>query len=335
MGSTAHYIDKDWKLQKHLAAFDFFGPPHGGEQIGEKILDIAEKTHITDKLQCLVGDSASSNVSGKRHFATVLEEKTGSKWSYMEDFIHCSAHSLNLVAKDLCELFVVKEKRHGKDIEVTYGDKDLESASRKGRMVGAIAKLSRMAALQNKGVHFLAAWKNCAAQVNATKRESKLKLITAVETRWSSRYFQIRRAIKLRHIYNRMTLDPAYVSYSLSENEWRLLIWLRDILAVIDKALQTLAATETVTISHMVPTFSMLFDALENYEAVDNETDQERQLREDAVKKAKDKLEKYYAHTSINPNYVFGMREFYYLLQRQLADNHLLSSRPSLWFPIH
>lgn len=306
IGATAHYIDSEWTLRRQLIAFDFFCPPHDGESIGKEIFRIVNNTGISDNLQCLIGDSASSNIKGKICFAERLEEMKGVKWSHSENFVHCSAHSLNLVAQDLCSLFVTTATVNGQVQEVTYGDKDLENVTRRGRMAGAIAKISRMAALRNMGHHFGKDWKLAANDVKAPHRISRLKLLSAAPTRWSSRFYQIKRALVVRSIYNRMTLLPKYSSFTLSNGEWALLEWLKGLLEHIDTVLRTVSATESVSISHVIPGFTALFEKLESYSPSDKETEQDRQLRIEAVEKARSKLQKYYSYTSVNPWYVFG-----------------------------
>jgi hypothetical protein len=34
---TAHYIDSDWKLQKHIISFNELAPPHSGEGIADGV----------------------------------------------------------------------------------------------------------------------------------------------------------------------------------------------------------------------------------------------------------------------------------------------------------
>jgi hypothetical protein len=40
---TAHYINSDWKLQKHIIGFNELAPPHSSEEIADGILEILVK----------------------------------------------------------------------------------------------------------------------------------------------------------------------------------------------------------------------------------------------------------------------------------------------------
>jgi hypothetical protein len=323
MTVTSHYIDKDWNLQRQLVSFSKFSPPHTGDRIGDKLFDvIAQESSLTceGKLMALCGDSAASNLTGVHTLEERLEKDSRAShsdnlesWSAMESFFNCASHVINLVAKDICAPFISAVKVDGNEVEVdAYTAENSQiRTSKKGMMVSALAKLGGAAKKRNQSHAFLLAWEDAGRKY----RMKPLKLIKAAPTRWNSRFNQIDVALKMRPIYEEVTSQAGYKHFQLTSSEWDHLSWLHGILEVLNRASLKLGSSKEVTISEMLPLFNQIFDMLEDQldstslvsESAGGDNQYEAQQRKTGLKEARDKLAKYYAHTSNNPFYSFAL----------------------------
>lgn len=307
---TAHYIDSNWQMHRQLLAFEHFPSPHTGQAIADILHRVIARNHLKRAFGGLVGDSASNNIVAAKLLSKKLAEGVDSKWSYSENFFHCSSHVFNLAAEALCQPFVLKVKVNGRDEEVdddhviTPSD-DQEPVAR-GRMLTALGKLSAMSRIGNQSNRFVQEW----AQICQLQKLPVKKLITPAPTRWGSRFEQIDRAYELRSVYEEMVDSDStrYGKYKLSDADWSLLLWLHKILFHLNLCSKYVSVTTKPSIAFMIPCFTKLIDILENQvPPVGIETLTEKIAREKAVESALAKLKKYYLHTVENPYYTFGM----------------------------
>lgn len=331
MTITGHYIDKNWNLQRQLVSFNKFSPPHTGDRIGDKLFEaIAQEGGLNCKgmLMAMCGDSASSNLSGVHRLEDRLkkdsrESPTGNQWAAMEGFFNCASHVINLVAKDICAPFISAVKVDGNEVEVdayTAENTSQIRTSKKGIMVNALAKLGGAAKKRNQSHAFLSSWDEAARKYGM----KPLKLIKAAPTRWNSRYNQIDVALKMRLIYDEVTSQPGYKHFQLTSAEWDHLTWLHGILDVLNRASLKLASSKEVTISEMLPLFNQIFDMLEDQldsqklvsGSTGGDNQYEAQQRKAGLLAAREKLAKYYAHTSNNPFYSFGLSKSQFSLSK-------------------
>lgn len=291
-------------MHRQLLAFEHFPPPHTGAAISNHITRIIARNQFKQQFMGLTGDSASNNISATRSISQKLEE-SNIQWSYEENFFHCSAHVFNLVAEALCKPYVKKTKVNGVDTEVD-DDHDMEGQGNNGgRMLSTLSKLSAMARIGNQSHVFYAEWQDH-CRFHGLKPK---KLITPAPTRWGSRYEQIDRAKEYRLVYQDMCSgSEKYAKYSLTDADWRLMDWLHKILGCLHICGKYVGVTKTPGIAFMIPCFSKLIDTLENeVPPVGLESAPEVRAREEAIKGALDKLNKYYIHTVTNPYFTFGM----------------------------
>ena len=61
MSITAHFIDSDWKLHKHIINFVNVDPPHTGVVLAETIKTNLIKWKIDDRIFCLTLDNCITN----------------------------------------------------------------------------------------------------------------------------------------------------------------------------------------------------------------------------------------------------------------------------------
>jgi len=66
LGITAHYIDNNWTIRRQLLSFEHFLSPYTGKRLADTLFKALSEKDLLEKFMCLSGDSASSNIEGKR-----------------------------------------------------------------------------------------------------------------------------------------------------------------------------------------------------------------------------------------------------------------------------
>ena len=303
-------------------SFEKFPPPHTGGRIANILYNGLKKYGLTKKFLCATGDSASNNIHGMARLAHLLEKSRKIKWSYIEGFLHCSAHAFNIVAHDICKPFIHKVKQVGKDmpVEIEEGIEGLDDAMAKGRISGALSKIQRLSVSKNQ--NFQQYWTGFSARLRPGL--PVLKLVKSVDTRWNSRHLQIESALKMRKVYDAVTrreeLGPKITACALSDEEWEALIWLDRLLEKLNECTNRVGATKSVTISHMVPAFSALINIVEDLLDMEKEgmdldveggaDESEATPHLTALTVGLKKLRKYFDFSVSNPYYVFGMSTY-------------------------
>ncbi|KAL9667011.1 hypothetical protein QQ045_001356 [Rhodiola kirilowii] len=108
MSLTAHYIDKDWLLNKRILSFKMIEYPHSGEILAQHINEELIAWHIQHKVFSITLDNASNNDSLVNLLPEYLMLADVSKQLF---HIRCCAHILNLIVQDgLSTLSVPIEK---------------------------------------------------------------------------------------------------------------------------------------------------------------------------------------------------------------------------------
>ncbi|KAL5552402.1 hypothetical protein UlMin_002578 [Ulmus minor] len=96
----AHFIDKEWRLQKRILNFCFMPPPHTGVALSEKIFDLLCGWKIEGKLFSLTLDNASSNDVSVEALGSQLQLKGLLPCNGEFFHLRCCCHILNLVVQD-------------------------------------------------------------------------------------------------------------------------------------------------------------------------------------------------------------------------------------------
>lgn len=177
---TAHWIDKDWKLQKRILSFCVV-PNHKGKTIGKMIENRLLDWGI-EKLLTVTVDNASANDGAIDY---VRKNTKGWKGTILDDeFLHmrCCAHILNLIVRAGLE--------HQSD---------------------SIFRIRNAIRYVRSSPSRLDMFKRCASVV---KIESKSLLCLDIETRWNSTYKMLETAIKFEKSFERLKDDDLeYMMY--------------------------------------------------------------------------------------------------------------------------
>ncbi|XP_042396694.1 zinc finger BED domain-containing protein RICESLEEPER 2-like [Zingiber officinale] len=108
---TAHYVNKNWLLQKFFLNFSYIPPPHIGVALAEKIYSLACDWGIEKKLFSIILDNASANDVCVEILKTQLRLKNALIFDGTLFHVRCCAHILNLIVQDgLKEIDIAMDK---------------------------------------------------------------------------------------------------------------------------------------------------------------------------------------------------------------------------------
>lgn len=167
---TAHWIDKNWKLQKRILSFCVV-PNHKGKTIGKMIENRLLEWGI-DKVLTVTVDNVSANDGAIDYVRKNTKNWNGTILDH--EFLHmrCCAHILNLIVRA-----------------------GLEYQS------DSIYRIRNAIRYVRSSPSRLDAFKKCAS---AVKIESKSLLCLDIETRWNSTYKMLMTALKFETAFERL-----------------------------------------------------------------------------------------------------------------------------------
>ncbi|KAL6861856.1 hypothetical protein ACP4OV_017556 [Aristida adscensionis] len=234
MTLTAHWVDKDWKLQKRILNFCLV-PDHKGDTIGEKIEECLLEWDISHIFTITV-DNASSNDSAISYLKTISKDWEGVILS--NEFLHirCCAHIVNLIVKS--------------------GLKYISTSITKIRNVVRYVRSSPGRSDQ---------FKKC---VEKEKISDKSLLSLDIETRWNATYLMLESAVKFEKAFNRLSKDNKnYATHFGEAGLPNALDWAhaRDFIAILKpffKVTERLSGTLYVTSSAFFHDFLLMHTEL-------------------------------------------------------------------------
>ncbi|GKB24423.1 zinc finger BED domain-containing protein RICESLEEPER 2-like protein [Tanacetum coccineum] len=201
---TAHYVDKNWVLQKRILNFSFFPPPHTGIALAEKLTCLVKSWGIEKKLFSITLDNASANDL----CVGLLKNQFRLMNSLIYDgtlfHLRCCAHILNLIVQD--------------------GLKQIDESIDKIRVSVKYIKGSH-----GRKVKF----HECCSQ---TGLDCKKALTQDVPTRWNSTYKMLSSAIYYRPALVHLSMSDSNYQSCPSMDEWDKIEKICDLLEVFYKA---------------------------------------------------------------------------------------------------
>ena len=183
---TAHFIDKDWVLQKRILNFCFMPPPHTGIALSEKLYALLCDWGIENKVFSLTLDNASANDVS----VDLLKDQLNGKKTLISNgaFFHirCCAHILNLIVHE--------------------GLKDIDDVVKKTSV-----KYVRGSQIRKK--KFL----EC---VNLVGLDAKRGLRQDVPTRWNSTFLMLDSVLYYRCAFCYLQLSDSNYKNCPTSDEW-------------------------------------------------------------------------------------------------------------------
>ncbi|XP_010481147.1 PREDICTED: zinc finger BED domain-containing protein RICESLEEPER 2-like [Camelina sativa] len=184
---TAHWIDRDWKLQKRIISFK---PviDHKGDTISSHLIGCLEEWGI-EKVFTVTVDNAKANDKALGAFTNALIMKGPDALVRCGDYLHmrCCAHILNLIVKD--------------------------GLAKANQSIMAIRNAIKY--VRSSGDRF----KSFLLRVE-TGNVSRGSLCLDVSTRWNSTYLMLTAAIKFRVAFEKLLVeDKLYNEYFMEKED--------------------------------------------------------------------------------------------------------------------
>ncbi|XP_013607798.1 PREDICTED: zinc finger BED domain-containing protein RICESLEEPER 1-like [Brassica oleracea var. oleracea] len=186
---TAHYIDRNWKLNSKILTFCALPPPHTGMNVAVQLLESLKEWEIEKKVFSITLDNATSNDS--------MQDIVKSQLNLNDDllcggeFFHvrCAAHILNLIVQDGLKVIGDSLQKVRDSVKYVLGSETCEQLFHK-----------------------------C---VDATGVVEGGWLILDVPTRWNSTYYMLERAIKYRKAFVKLeAFDKKGYKTAPTAEEW-------------------------------------------------------------------------------------------------------------------
>ncbi|XP_042452622.1 zinc finger BED domain-containing protein RICESLEEPER 2-like [Zingiber officinale] len=179
----AHYVNKNWVLQKRILNFSYIPPPHPGVALVEKIYSLACDWGIEKKLFSITLDNASANDVCVEILKTQLRLKNAFTFDGTLFHVQCYAHILNLIVQDGLKKIDIAVDKIRESVKYVKG-----SQGRKEK------------------------FKNCVSQ---TSLDSKRALMQDIPTRWNSTYRMLSSALYYRLAFFQLKLHEESSSQDL------------------------------------------------------------------------------------------------------------------------
>ena len=185
----ANYVDKDWMLKSKILAFSHMKPPHVGNDLSLKVLEILKDWGIERKIFSITLDNAFLN----DNMQNILKENLclSNSLLFSEEFFHirCFAHILNLIVQD--GLKVASDTLHKIRQSVLY----------------VRASESRMKKFSQ-----------CVEQVGMI--DTSIGVISNCITKWNSTYKILEIDIKYHRAFHSLSLIDKNYKWCPSNDEW-------------------------------------------------------------------------------------------------------------------
>ncbi|KAL4564893.1 hypothetical protein LXL04_028969 [Taraxacum kok-saghyz] len=198
---TGHFIDQNWRLQKHVLSFVHVPPPRGGNDIADAIYKCLKEWEIEEKIFTIsVDNNASYNDKAlkrlKEIFSRVRKLVCGGRLFH----VRCCAHILNLLVRDGL-----------------------------GTIDSVIGEVREAIKYLNNSEARLQRFSDYAHQLQIKDR----KLVLDVPTRWNSTYDMLFVALKFKDVFPRFAESDPLFSHLPIDEEWEHVECVCEILKVL------------------------------------------------------------------------------------------------------
>ncbi|XP_048501335.1 zinc finger BED domain-containing protein RICESLEEPER 2 [Beta vulgaris subsp. vulgaris] len=211
---TAHFVDKNWKLQKRVLNFVHIPPPRKGKDIANCIFKCLKEWDIESKVFTVSLDNASANDSCiniiKDTFSLTKRLICGGKLFH----VRCCAHILNIM--------------------VQHGLKQVKTI---------VKNVHDTVDYLNGSEHRLKKFAEIVQQFNLKER----RLILECKTRWNSTFDMLVCALKFKEVFSRLALEDSDYVFCPSVDDWDKIEKLVDILEVFYEATMIISGSEYPT----------------------------------------------------------------------------------------
>ncbi|XP_010424201.1 PREDICTED: zinc finger BED domain-containing protein RICESLEEPER 2-like [Camelina sativa] len=201
---TAHYVERNWKLNSKIIVFYASPPPHSGMHIAMEILEKCKDWGIEKKVLSITLDNATNNDTTQDILKSQLMLRNDLLCGGDYFHVRCTTHILNII--------------------VQIGLKDIDDTLEK-----IIESIKYVQASEKREILF----GKC---VEVVGLQLKADLIMDVKTRWNSTYKMLDRALKYRAAFgNLKVIDGRNYKFHPTEAEWHRLKQICEFLEPFDE----------------------------------------------------------------------------------------------------
>ncbi|GES82755.1 zinc finger BED domain-containing protein RICESLEEPER 2-like [Rhizophagus clarus] len=228
---TAHYVDKNWKLQNLLIDFVQIFGQHTGENIKNTFVSALQNLSIHTKVLGITTDNASNNFT----FINALSDwmKENDIFFDKNNHFRCFAHVINISVQNALNLLKSNlSQLRQLIIKIQHSPQRLE-------------KLSANCRLYNI---------------------DDLKPIQDVPTRWNSTYDMIERALKLKEAFTfTAASDKDLKDCVITDDNWNQLELIKGFLELFKETTVMMSSSKYSTLSATIPLYNELITHTEEY----------------------------------------------------------------------
>jgi hypothetical protein len=92
---VAHFVSKDWLLEKRVIGFRLIETSHTGENIAERVMTVLEDYGVVNKVFSITLDNTSSNSKAMEKLSALFSGYVGTLFLHQR----CACHIINLIVK--------------------------------------------------------------------------------------------------------------------------------------------------------------------------------------------------------------------------------------------
>ncbi|XP_056862075.1 zinc finger BED domain-containing protein RICESLEEPER 2-like [Raphanus sativus] len=186
---TAHYIDRNWKLNSKILTFCALSPPHTGMNVAMQLLESLKEWGIEKKVFSITLDNATSNDSMQDIVKSQLMLSNDLLCGGEFFHVRCATHILNLIVQDGLKVIVGSVHKVRESIKYVSASKSREELFEKCVVAAGV--------------------------------KEKAGLILDVQTRWNSTFYMLDRAVKYRKAFVKLeAFDRRGYKMAPTAEEW-------------------------------------------------------------------------------------------------------------------
>ncbi|KIJ35444.1 hypothetical protein M422DRAFT_262406 [Sphaerobolus stellatus SS14] len=241
LGITGHYVNKAWELEDDIIGFKELSGSHSGNNLAEYVVECLIELGIEKKLGWITTDNATNNDTMVKHIEELLFKK-GIEWDSSTRHIQCMPHIYNLGVIDVLKSLTTHQPFRDA-IEAT------ETTLTPEQLADLVVALRGFMSLPNTKKPF-------------ERFKGTLELLLNVVTRWSSTYFMLHCACKLRKaldaIVQHWDYSEVLSKFKVSEAGWKRIELILNILEKAHIGQQMLSGDRYPTLYKAIPALEHL-----------------------------------------------------------------------------
>ncbi|OJT05329.1 hypothetical protein TRAPUB_3770 [Trametes pubescens] len=279
MAVTAHYIvriDKSLVLKTRLLAFKHIVGHHDGASLAWAFFAVLEEEKIMRKVGSITMDSATSNdtkMSGLQRLFTAH----GITFDHNGNRIRCFPHSVNRSVKAVLE--EIKKDPIDPVISASNSENDRQGLSAYAealssdpvRRVRELVAACRKSGERRADLRRIIVQGNVASLWGQGKQVPELQLLRDCDTRWSSTYQMIGRALTLYPAIKMFLNSDDHrelAHLQLTSTQQKVLIDIHQVLQAPHAAQEVLSSSRTPTLSMALPCYELLLTGWQHTKAI-------------------------------------------------------------------